>query len=144
MLTSPTWDTMDSFTTTIVAINYAEGIFVTADPVPEYFSLATVETAGEFAVEVASLTRSIVFRAEDFDPSPDGQLRIGGHFIFFHTPAIAQTLEGAMFVNFGQQGNLGRYVSNQWLLFAYHTAFSLSSHPASRRFHCAAYPFPYV
>lgn len=59
----------------------------------------------EFAVEVASLSRSVVFEAQTDNPS--GQ--IGGHLIVYHTPNVPQLLSGVRFVNFGQGGILGRY-----------------------------------
>ena len=59
----------------------------------------------DFAVEVALLARNVVFEGADDDPN---QLH-GAHLIVFHTPLVKQKLEGVEFVNFGQQGNLGRY-----------------------------------
>ena len=58
----------------------------------------------DFAVEVALLSRNIVFEG-DSDPNP----LHGGHFIVMHTPLVEQHIEGIEFVNFGQQGTLGRY-----------------------------------
>ena len=65
----------------------------------------------EFAVEVASLSRRIVLGA-DYD---DG--KIGGHLIVYHTRYVKQFVEGVESVNFGQQGNLGRYVSYIYMFF---------------------------
>eukprot|EP00548_Thalassiothrix_antarctica_P009167 CAMPEP_0194161270 /NCGR_PEP_ID=MMETSP0152-20130528/78848_1 /TAXON_ID=1049557 /ORGANISM="Thalassiothrix antarctica, Strain L6-D1" /LENGTH=1250 /DNA_ID=CAMNT_0038871045 /DNA_START=70 /DNA_END=3824 /DNA_ORIENTATION=- len=59
---------------------------------------------GEFGVEVASLSRPIVFRADDH---PMDNL-IGGHLIVYWTSTL-QHIEGIEFVNFGQQGRLGKY-----------------------------------
>lgn len=60
--------------------------------------------SNDFAVEVALLSRNIVF--EGGDDTVDQQ---GGHFWVMNTPAVIQTLVGVDFKNFGQQGILGRY-----------------------------------
>lgn len=60
----------------------------------------------DYAVEVALLSRNILFEGAADDPN---ELH-GAHLIVFHTPDISQTLEGVEFRNFGQQGTLGRYV----------------------------------
>lgn len=49
-----------------------------------------------YSVEVASLSRNVVFTADD-----DGGDHIGGHFIVFHTTA-EQMINGVRFDNFGQ------------------------------------------
>ena len=49
-----------------------------------------------YSVEVASLSRDVVFTADG-----DGGDHIGGHFIVFHTTA-EQKLSGVHFDNFGQ------------------------------------------
>lgn len=61
----------------------------------------------DYAVEVALLSRNIVFEGADDDTND----LHGAHLIVLHTPSIQQKLEGVEFRNFGQQGNLGRYVS---------------------------------
>lgn len=53
-----------------------------------------------FAVEVALLSRNVVFDSESSD---------GGHFWVFQTPHVTQNIEGVEVVNFGQAGTLGRY-----------------------------------
>lgn len=60
----------------------------------------------ELAAEVASLNRPV-----KFDSVEDENDMHGGHLIVFHTPNVAQKLEGVEIGNFGQQGILGRYVS---------------------------------
>lgn len=64
----------------------------------------TVVQDGDFAAEVALLSRNIVFEGGE-----DGTKSHGGHFWFMHTPLVEQTLMGVDFQNFGQQGTLGRY-----------------------------------
>jgi hypothetical protein len=64
----------------------------------------TVKDSADFAVEVAILSRNIVFEG-----GPDPNTLHGGQFLVFHTPNVAQTLEGVEIKNFGQQGYLGRY-----------------------------------
>ena len=53
------------------------------------------------------MNRSIIFDADNDDEIDS----MGGHFIILHTPDLAQYLEVVKIMNFGQQGNLGRYVS---------------------------------
>jgi len=56
----------------------------------------------EFAVEVALLSRNIIFEGGT-------NLQDGGHFWIMHTPSVAQTIEGIDIQHFGIQGTLGRY-----------------------------------
>jgi len=58
----------------------------------------------EYAVEVALLSRNIVF-----DAGSDNNPVHGGHFWIFHTPTIVQSIVGIDVQHFGQQGSLGRY-----------------------------------
>lgn len=58
----------------------------------------------DFAVEVALLSRNIVFEG-----GPDNKPRRGGHFWIMNTPSVVQKLVGIEIINFGQQGYLGRY-----------------------------------
>lgn len=67
----------------------------------------TIKDSRDFAVEVALLARNIVFEGAEDDPND----LHGAHLIVFHTPLVEQKLQGVEFRNFGQQGNLGRYVS---------------------------------
>ena len=61
-----------------------------------------VESA-DFAVEVALLSRNIVFEG--------GQgLKDGGHLWIFQTPSVVQSIVGVDIQHFGQQGTLGRCV----------------------------------
>ena len=53
-----------------------------------------------FAVEVAQLSRNILFNSEHSG---------GGHFWVMETPTVEQYIEGVEIVNFGQAGTLGRY-----------------------------------
>jgi len=64
----------------------------------------TLLDSPHFAVEVALLSRNIVFEGGD-DGNPDH----GGHFWIMHTPLVEQHIEGVEVKNFGQQGTLGRY-----------------------------------
>jgi cell surface hyaluronidase len=64
----------------------------------------TMSDSKDFAVEVALLSRNIVFAG-----GSDTTAQHGGHFMIFHTPSVIQTIEGIDLQNFGQQGNLGRY-----------------------------------
>ena len=64
----------------------------------------TMLESADFAVEVALLSRNIVFEG-----GSDSTVSHGGHFMIMHTPSVIQTIEGVDLRNFGQQGNLGRY-----------------------------------
>jgi hypothetical protein len=64
----------------------------------------TIIESPDFAVEVALLSRSIVFEG-GFDTTS----RHGGSFVVMNTPSVVQTIEGVEFKNFGQQGTLGKY-----------------------------------
>ena len=58
-----------------------------------------------FAVEVALLSRNVVFTAVVFPSEPTH----GGHFWLIHTSTNSQKIYGIDIQNFGQQGLLGRY-----------------------------------
>jgi hypothetical protein len=64
----------------------------------------TVVESSDFAVEVALLSRNILFEG-----GTDPTTFHGGHFMIFHTPTVPQLIEGIEFRNFGQQGLPGRY-----------------------------------
>ena len=74
----------------------------------------TVENEPDFAAEVAVLSRPVVFESVQDGPSAGGFDNLhGGHIIVYHTPHVAQRLEGVEIRGFGQQGELGRYVSHR-------------------------------
>ena len=64
----------------------------------------TIRQSKDYAVEVALLSRNIVFQG-----GPDDVENHGAHFSIRDTPKVKQTLIGVDFQNFGQQGYLGRY-----------------------------------
>ena len=105
MLTSDThaWD--DSHTT-LVEGSPSAGVLAVLPLAKK--KTAVDETFGypDFAVEVALLDRKLVVKGEKETGDHE---KIGGHLIVLHTPMVKQHLEGAMFVNFGQQTRLGRY-----------------------------------
>jgi len=80
--------------------------------------ISTLENDPDFPAEVAWLSRSVTFDADTTIGNTGGQAshcnkgqrRIGGHLIISHT-SVEQRIEGAEFLNFGQTGSLGRYVS---------------------------------
>lgn len=61
----------------------------------------TLIDSPDFAVEIASLNRPVVFEAESTG-------NFGGHLMIFHTQT-PQHIEGVEIRHFGQQGLLGRY-----------------------------------
>lgn len=106
LITSHTvqWD--DAQVAVIESVDATTGKVTLTDSITSPITLNDDAMAG---VEVALLSRNVEFRAEE-DPSSPLQ---GGHLIVLHTPGVAQTLSGVEFNNFGQQGNLGRYVSRE-------------------------------
>ena len=62
----------------------------------------TIVESLDFAVEVALLSRNIVFEGGT-------NLQDGGHFWIMHTPSVAQMIQGIDIQHFGIQGTLGRY-----------------------------------
>jgi len=64
----------------------------------------TVVESNLFAVEVALLSRNIVFQAEE-----NSKPSQGGHFWVMHTPLVQQTIHGVEFKRFGRQSELGKY-----------------------------------
>ena len=70
---------------------------------PLSFRPTTMKDSAAFAVEVALLSRNILFEGESDDSHQTG------HLIVFRTPWINQRIEGVEFRHFGQQGILGRY-----------------------------------
>ena len=74
---------------------------------PIYRPVTSADDANT-ATEIALLSRNVRFSAVEDVPNP----LHGGHLIVFHTPMVAQKLGGVEIVAFGQQGNMGRYVSN--------------------------------
>jgi hypothetical protein len=99
----------DQLVRTISAIDKNTGTFTLSDAIGDGASPITTASNPNFASEVASLSRKIIFEAEGDGPS-DGDIPLhGGHLMIFHTPDVAQRLEGVEIRNFGQQGNIGRY-----------------------------------
>jgi hypothetical protein len=69
----------------------------------------TIEDDPNTAVEVAILSRNILFTAAEDDSNDPLH---GGHFIIMHTSApVIQRITGIEVQGFGQQGKLGKYVS---------------------------------
>lgn len=66
----------------------------------------TAKSEPIMAAEVASLHRPVKFTSIKDDSGNHG-----GHLIIYHTPHVAQKLEGVEVRAFGQSGILGRYVS---------------------------------
>jgi G8 domain len=64
----------------------------------------TMSESPDFAVEVALLSRNVVFSG-----GADHTSQLGGHFMIMNTPKVIQTIVGVDLQNFGQQGILGRY-----------------------------------
>ena len=64
----------------------------------------TLIDSPDFAVEIALLSRNIVFQG-----GSDSNSFHGGHFWIMQTPKVQQYIEGIDFQKFGQQGSLGRY-----------------------------------
>ena len=72
---------------------------------PLAYRPTTIQDSADFAVEVALLSRNIVFTG-----GYDENAAHGAHLWVIRTPWVQQMIEGVEFVNFGQQGLLGRCV----------------------------------
>jgi hypothetical protein len=101
LLTSHTRNQDDQQVAVIESSDPQTGIIHLVGPIERPISVADHP---DFAVEVASLNRRIVFEADD---DADDEF-IGGHFVVHHTSS-AQHIEGVEIRNFGQQGRLGKY-----------------------------------
>lgn len=108
LLTSHTLDAADHQVVSTTGMT-ADGKISLASPIANPMS-----GPDDFAVEVALLSRRITLEA-----SSESGSSIGGHFIVFHTPHVNQTIRGLEVKGFGQQGNLGRYVSIYFFGFIY-------------------------
>ena len=88
----------------------------------------TVENEPHFAAEVAVLSRPVIFESVQDGPSAGGFDNLhGGHVIVYHTPHVAQRLEGVEIRGFGQQGELGRYVSHRLSALSFLLCFASTS-----------------
>ena len=67
------------------------------------------QRGSDFPVEVALLSRNIVFEAAK--EGSEESSHQGGRLTVFHTPDVQQTIEGVEFKNFGQQGVADAHVS---------------------------------
>jgi len=106
LITSHTreWDAHQVRTITGFAAHSTHGLFVQMQLDAPIRRPTTRLDSREFAVEVALLSRNIVFES-----GPDSIDQHGGHFIVFKTPSVVQSIIGVEVRNFGQQGRLGRY-----------------------------------
>jgi len=104
LLTSWLKDANNRLTATIESTS--DGILILNETLA-ITTLATAAADPRFAIEVARLTRKVIFEGELDDPTRE--FLLGGHFIVYQTPQQIQLLEGVKLVNFGQQGEKGRY-----------------------------------
>ena len=113
LITSHTLDFRDRQIRTIAAIHYYHVSGYVVVELDSPIVRATTEAINpDYAVEIVLLSRNIVFQAADDDLDP----LIGGHLIVDRT-STPQEIRGVEFLNFGQQGNLGRYVRFCFVLF---------------------------
>merc|ERR1712232_286346 len=101
LLTSHTRSMKDQQVRTIESSDATTGIIRFTRPIERPISKADHP---DFAIEIASLNRRIVFEAS----SDANDEFIGGHLVVHHT-AVKQHIEGVEIRNFGQQGRLGKY-----------------------------------
>ncbi len=104
-MTSHTLDYTDHQVVSASGCMTADGKILLASPITNPMS-----GPDDFSVEMALLSRRITLEASPLDGN--GGSGIEGHFIVMHTPDVNQTIRGMEIKGFGQQGNLGRYVSN--------------------------------
>jgi hypothetical protein len=106
LITSHTLDYNDAQVRRLVSAPKVAGTgFVKLDLNSAIIPATTLVESPNFAVEVALLSRNIVFEGD----TDDADSLMGAHFMVMHTPNVAQLLEGVEFRNFGQQGVLGKY-----------------------------------
>jgi G8 domain len=106
LITSHTtrWDGHQVRTIVQVAPYGSDGKYVSLTLSSAIDRPTTLIDSPDFAVEVALLSRNIVFQG-----GSDSITLHGGHFMVMQTPKVPQYIEGVDFQNFGQQGLLGRY-----------------------------------
>lgn len=102
MITSNTLMAHEHQTATIESTDPATGTLKLTSSID---AVSTLTSDPNHAVEVALLSRRIIFEADD----DENDHLIGGHLIVLMTPDVVQHIEGVEIRNFGQQGNLGRY-----------------------------------
>ncbi len=91
---------------TLGSVDVAEGTITVNLSKQQIGDPFTVKSEPMMAAEVASLNRPVKFTSVK-----DKSGTHGGHLIIYHTPNVAQKLEGVEVKSFGQRGILGRYVS---------------------------------
>ena len=119
LVTSNNLDFDDVQTPTIASVTANSDQTATINLVEPVEMTSYADAEVDFAVEVALLSRNIVFE------SADSGLAAGGHLMVYHTD-IAQSLDGVELRRFGQQGNMGRYVrisEENWLVVGNRAAF---------------------
>lgn len=108
LVTSHTREWNEEQVRTITNIyDHSEAGYVVVELDTPIWRPTTLKDSQDFATEVALLARNIVFEGA----TDDSNSRHGAHLIIMNTPNVVQKLEGVELRNFGQQGNLGRYVS---------------------------------
>lgn len=105
LVTSSEWKWDADNTPKVSAVDSGTGVITLETEITR--SLPGTDGPGEpeFAVEVASLSRDVLFTAQEDNPAEE----IGGHLIVFHTMGVEQIISGIKINNFGQGGILGRY-----------------------------------
>ena len=102
-ITSSTIDNKDSQNALIESITSSSGHATIMLETGIDTVLTEKKTPG-MGVEVALLSRNIKIEGE-----AGGTVLQGGYFQVFHTPGIAQTIEGIEFTNMGQQRGKNRF-----------------------------------
>jgi len=102
VISSSTRRNQDRILATVTGYDASTGMISVAETLLR--PIITLEDHSEFAAEIASLNRPVIFEAE----SDEDDEFIGGHLIIQYTNR-QQRIEGVEIRNFGQQGRLGRY-----------------------------------
>jgi len=97
------WDDHQERTIVAVTTNSVSSGYVRLELDAPIRRPTTLLESQDYAVEVALLSRNIVFEGGS------NNMQDGGHFIILHTPNVAQTIQGIDIQHFGIQGTLGRY-----------------------------------
>ncbi len=75
--------------------------------------IITEEENGDYAVEIALLSRNVKIEGEDDEDKK------GGYFQVLHTPGIAQTIQGVEFFKMGRRSEVDRFVSDILCIYIY-------------------------
>lgn len=116
LVTSDSTNWQDDMKRTVASVDSATGEIGLDAPITRALPALTGPGEPEYAVEVARLSRSVVFTAASDDPEGE---HVGGHLMVFVTPDVVQKISGVHFDNFGQGGKLGKREKEDILVLSF-------------------------